>query len=117
MRRANVFVNGTGAGVLEERDRGGSYHFRYHESYKGDPVSLTMPVELKEFLFDRFPPFFDGLLPEGVMLDGLLRQRKIDKDDYFSQLLAVGNDLVGFITVLPATPEHESELDGGGESA
>ena len=33
------------------------------------------------------------------MLDGLLRQRKIDKDDYFSQLLAVGKDLVGAVTV------------------
>ena len=33
------------------------------------------------------------------MLDGLLRQRKIDKEDYLSQLFAVGKDLVGAVTV------------------
>jgi serine/threonine-protein kinase HipA len=58
-----------------------------------------MPVEKKEFIFDQFPPFFDGLLPEGILLDGLLKQRKIDRYDYFSQLIAVGNDLVGAVTV------------------
>jgi serine/threonine-protein kinase HipA len=58
-----------------------------------------MPVGEKEFEFDRFPPFFDGLLPEGSLLEGLLRLRKIDKFDYLSQLIAVGNDLVGAVTV------------------
>ena len=57
------------------------------------------PVDKKEFVFDCFPPFFDGLLPEGLLLEGLLKLRKIDKYDYFSQLLAVGNDLVGAVTV------------------
>lgn len=99
MRRAKVFVKGTEAGVLEEHQRGREYVFRYHEGYKGNPVSLTMPVERREMRFDRFPPFFDGVLPEGMMLDGLLRQRKIDKDDLFSQLVAVGKDLVGAVTV------------------
>ena len=58
-----------------------------------------MPVDISEFTFGSFPPFFDGLLPEGIQLDGLLKFRKIDKDDYFSQLIAVGGDLVGAITV------------------
>ena len=57
-----------------------------------------MPVGGKEFIFNRFTPFFDGLLPEGLLLEGLLRQRKIDKYDYLSQLIAVGNDLVGAVT-------------------
>jgi serine/threonine-protein kinase HipA len=38
-------------------------------------------------------------LPEGLLLEGLLKQRKIDKFDYLSQLIAVGNDLVGAVTV------------------
>jgi serine/threonine-protein kinase HipA len=58
-----------------------------------------MPVEEKEFVFDRFPPYFDGLLPEGFLLDGLLKQRKLDKYDYLGQLIAVGNDLVGAVTI------------------
>ena len=58
-----------------------------------------MPVEQKEFEFNEFPPFFDGLLPEGIMLESLLKQKKIDKTDYFSQLIAVGADMVGAVTV------------------
>ncbi|MFQ6617001.1 MAG: HipA N-terminal domain-containing protein [Fidelibacterota bacterium] len=103
MRRANVFVHGVPAGVLEEHERGRDYIFRYAEGYKGEPVSLTMPVDKHEYRFDRFPPFFEGLLPEGVMLEGLLRQGKIDRDDLFSQLVTVGQDLVGATTVVEAS--------------
>ena len=99
MRRAEVSMHGLAAGVLEEIKSGEKFRFAYYESYNGPPVSLTMPVEEKEFMFDRFPPFFDGLLPEGLLLEGLLKQCKIDKYDYFSQLAAVGNDLVGAVTV------------------
>ncbi|MBI5473017.1 MAG: HipA N-terminal domain-containing protein [Ignavibacteriae bacterium] len=99
MRRARVFVQGVESGILEELQRGSSYLFKYLDSYQGDPVSLTMPIAQREFRFDRFPPYFDGVLPEGLMLDGLLRQKKIDKDDLFGQLIAVGKDLVGSVTV------------------
>jgi serine/threonine-protein kinase HipA len=99
MRRANVFFNSIDAGILEERQQGKVYVFRYHDHYDGEPVSLTMPAEQREFTYDRFPPFFEGLLPEGIMLDGMLRQLKIDRDDLFSQLVAVGKDMVGAVTV------------------
>ena len=99
MRQARVLVNGVAAGVLEERMRGKEYTFRYLEEYTGHPVSLTMPLQKREYKFDSFPTFFDGVLPEGVMLDGLLRIAKIDKDDFFSQLIAVGGDLVGAVTI------------------
>lgn len=100
MRRAEVHFKGESAGILEELDKGGGYRFQYHENYKGDPVSLTMPVKESSFVFDEFPAFFDGLLPEGMMLDGLLKKRKIDRDDLFGQLVAVGKDLVGAVTVV-----------------
>lgn len=87
------------AGYLTEIEKNKKYSFSYDDKYNGEPISLTMPVELKEFNFNSFPPFFDGLLPEGIQLDGLLRIRKIDKDDYFSQLMAVGADLVGAVSV------------------
>jgi serine/threonine-protein kinase HipA len=99
MRKAEVYMHGLPAGVLEEIDLNKKYRFVYDEGYEGQPVSLTMPIDKKEFEFNTFPPFFDGLLPEGVMLEGLLRQKKIDKNDYFSQLIAVGADLVGAVTV------------------
>ena len=99
MRKAEVFMHGVQAGVLEELVPGKSYRFNYIEDYNGPPISLTMPVEGREFFFQNFPPFFDGLLPEGILLEGLLKQKKIDKYDYFSQLVTVGNDLVGAVTV------------------
>lgn len=98
MRKADVFMQEIPAGVLEEIEKGRSYRFSYREDYNGPAVSLTMPVEEKEFLFSNFPPFFDGLLPEGILLESLLKQRKIDRNDYFSQLIAVGNELVGAVT-------------------
>ena len=61
-----------------------------------------MPIRERIFEFDRFPPFFDGLLPEGVLLEALLKRRKIDRQDYFSQIVAVGEDLVGAATVREA---------------
>lgn len=99
MRKAEVFVHGTLAGILEEIPLGSSYRFTYDPNYSGPPASLTMPLEKRVYDFDRFPPFFEGLLPEGYNLDALLRTCKIDRDDLFSQLLAVGADTVGAITV------------------
>lgn len=99
MKTAKVYANGIEAGTLTELDFGKKYRFEYKESYMGSPVSLTMPTRQSAYEFDSFPPFFDGLLPEGYQLDGLLKFGKIDRNDLFSQLLAVGDDLVGNVTV------------------
>lgn len=98
MRRAIVFVHGKRAGILAEISAN-HYSFEYDKNYEDEPVSLTMPTSHKKYNYKTFPPFFEGLLPEGVQLEGLLRIGKIDKKDYFSQLIATGNDLVGSVTV------------------
>ncbi len=100
MRKAAVFFDNTLAGYLTETDQK-KYLFDYLEDYQGGAISLTMPVNKKKFQFETFPAFFDGLLPEGQQLEGLLRQNKIDRNDNFSQLLAVGEDLVGAVSVKP----------------
>ncbi|MDP4274998.1 MAG: HipA N-terminal domain-containing protein [Bacteroidota bacterium] len=99
MRKAKIFINGTEAGILMELEFGKKYQFSYLKNYAGNPVSLTMPLSQNIYEFDVFPPFFDGLLPEGYQLEGLLKFGKIDRNDLFSQLVAVGNDLVGNVTV------------------
>ncbi len=99
VRHVSILMHGIPAGVLEESDDGCSYSFRYHPEYAGPPVSLTMPVETQIFEFDRFPPFFDGLLPEGSMLEAMLQQVKLDAGDYLGQLLVMGRDPVGAVTV------------------
>jgi len=99
MRKAEVFVLGIRAGLLEELEPHSAYRFTYDPHYSGPPVSLIMPIQDTAYAFDRFPPFFEGLLPEGYNLDALLRTCKIDRDDLFSQLVAVGADTVGAVTV------------------
>jgi serine/threonine-protein kinase HipA len=100
MRKAAVFFDNTLAGYLTETDQK-EYRFDYLEDYQGGVISLTMPVSKRKFEFETFPAFFDGLLPEGQQLEGLLRQNKIDRNDNFSQLMAVGEDLVGAVSVKP----------------
>jgi serine/threonine-protein kinase HipA len=101
MRKANVFQQGALAGTLEEKEQG-HYCFTYAAGYTGGPISLALPVREAAYEFDRFPPVLEGLLPEGVLLEALLRQQKVDRDDLLTQLLLVGRDVVGSLTLEPA---------------
>jgi serine/threonine-protein kinase HipA len=103
MRKAKVYVKSVEAGILTELIQGKDYIFEYHAEYDGLAVSRTMPIKVKVYKFDTFPPFFDGLLPEGIQLEGLLKIKKIDKNDCFSQLISVGEDMVGVVTVKEVT--------------
>lgn len=103
MRKVEVYVNDQLAAYLSETtDK--KYLFEYFNDYSGHPVSLTLPVTKRSYQFDFFPAFFDGLLPEGQQLEGLLRHRKIDSSDHLSQLIAVGNDMVGSVTIKEIKP-------------
>ncbi len=99
MRTAKVFVNQVLAGRLIERKKQNEYVFSYEDGYQGPPVSLTMPIQQKTYEFDKFPSFFEGVLPEGQQLEALLRQAKLDRSDYFGQLVRIGVDLVGAVSV------------------
>jgi serine/threonine-protein kinase HipA len=101
LRQARVYKAGVLAGVLQELEDH-KFRFEYLPDYQGAPVSLSMPIQQREWRFDRFPPFFDGLLPEGIQLQSLLKIRKLDRADFFGQLIAVGQDLVGDVTVEPS---------------
>src|ERR1041384_7253680 len=98
MRKAQVFQKSLPAGVLEELGEG-RYRFTYEQDYGGDPVSLAMPATQLVYEFDRFPPVFEGLLPEGYQLDALLRRNKIDRTALCGQLWGVGKDVGGSLTI------------------
>lgn len=98
MRKAVVSVHNKRAGILSEENNK-RYFFTYDDNYIGEVVSLTMPIHQKRYSFSHFPPFFEGLLPEGFMLEGLLLTTKIDEKGYMSQLIAIGSNLVGAVTV------------------
>jgi len=99
MQIADVFFQDMLAGQLTCLETKDEFRFTYSPDYTGPPISQTMPVRNGSFKFDRFPPFFDGLLPEGFQLEALLRQRKLDRNDCFGQLLLVGADTVGAVSV------------------
>lgn len=80
MKKANVFVDDILAGVLTEDDMG--YEFRYAPAFlqsdKAVAVSLTLPLSDKPYRDKVLFPFFDGLIPEGWLLDIAEQHWKID---------------------------------------
>lgn len=98
MRQAKVFMQETFAGILTESESEKNYVFEYDPNYCGAPISLTLPVSQKKYVFSYWPAFFDGLMPEGPQLEALLKENKIDRHDYFSQLMIVGHDVVGALS-------------------
>ena len=95
----NIFVGEMLAGKL--RRAGEQYAFEYDSSYGGPPVFLGWNQAEPRQKWDSFPAAFDSLLPEGVLLDQLLIKNKLDRSDKWGQLMAVGLDLTGFVSVIP----------------
>ena len=71
MKKAKVLVGNVLAGILTEDDMG--YEFRYDPDFlksdKAEAVSLTLPLSEKAYRDKVLFPFFDGLIPEGWLLD------------------------------------------------
>jgi serine/threonine-protein kinase HipA len=101
--RAAVYCRGKRAGLLTKTERG--YEFVYAIPYLADPeatpISLTMPMRAERYESGELFPFFDGLLPEGWLLDLTCRAAKIDKGDRFRLLLHTGRDPIGAVSVRP----------------
>lgn len=101
MRSANVYKAGSFAGRLEETPAG--YLFTYAPAYCANPdalpVSLTLPVRTAPYLDKVLPAFFDGLIPEGWLLDVAVDTWKADPRDRMGLLLAYCADCIGDVSV------------------
>ena len=100
MRSALIWYGDQKAGILEETDEG--YRFRYAPLYVqagGPPVSQTLPVRDIPYDSKTLFPFFDGLIPEGWLLDLGARNWKLDTRDRFGLLLAFCRDPIGAVGV------------------
>lgn len=101
MRQGEIWVNNQPAGVLTEDDNG--YHFTYQERYleqdKALAVSLTLPLKKEAFHSENLFPFFDGLIPEGWLLDIAHKNWKINPRDRMGLLLTTCRDCIGNISV------------------
>ncbi len=110
---ADVWVGHEPAATLSRRE--GGIEFAYDNAYlaaDSRPVATTLPLsdEPVRTSGGALPPFFSGLLPEGRRLTGLRAAVKTSADDELSLLLAVGEDLVGDVRVLPQGMGGESTL-------
>ena len=101
MRRAEVFVHNNIAGFLSEDDEG--YHFRYDANYletqDAESISLTMPLQAETYSSKILFPFFDGLIPEGWLLDITVKNWKLDVRDRMGILLTSCSDCIGAVSI------------------
>lgn len=110
MRRATIKINGVLAGILTENDR--AFLFEYDKNYlqteNARPVSLTLPLKEEPYESEVLFAFFDGLIPEGWMLELAQTNWKLNPRDRMGLLLACCRDCIGNIEVEPLSNTEEA---------
>ncbi len=102
MRKAKVKYDNHWAGTLQEDEQG--YHFQYEKDYlarKGNAVSLTLPLQEAPYHSATLFPFFDGLIPEGWILDIVEKNWKVNEKDRMGILLVACQDCIGAVSITP----------------
>ncbi len=106
MRRAKVLFQEKIAGILSEDEHG--FHFQYEELYLKDEkslaISLTLPLTDIPYESKMLFPFFDGLIPEGWLLNIAQKNWKINPRDRMGILLKTCTDCIGAVSII--------EIDG-----
>ena len=100
-RKGYVYIQNVFAGMIKETDEGYvfAYDGKYLERKDAVAVSLTLPLEKKEYRSAILFPFFDGLIPEGWLLGVVRRNWKIEPNDRFGLLLSVCRDCIGDVCI------------------
>lgn len=108
MRQAIVKYNNIKAGLLTEQDDGEywfEYDHTYMQNYPNQFITFQMPVSLMPYKSKRLFPFFDGLIPEGWLLNIAAESWKINKNDRMGLLLACCQHAVGAVSIHPVNPD------------
>jgi len=107
MRKAEVKYLERTAGWLVQDEEG--YHFLYDQAYleseNPKPVSLTLPLQATAYSSKTMFPFFDGLIPEGWLLEVAERNWKINPRDRMGLLMNCCTDCIGAVSVHPVLSE------------
>jgi serine/threonine-protein kinase HipA len=105
LRKAAIKIEDQLAGWLTQDEHG--YHFVYDEGYVAQtgvrPVSLTLPLREAPYTSNVLFPFFDGLIPEGWLLDIAEKNWKLNPRDRMGLLLACCKDCIGAVSVVEVT--------------
>lgn len=103
MKQAKIIIHDTVAGILTEDENGYTYVYdpTYLSRENAEPISLTLPLTDKPYVSNVLHPFFDGLIPEGWLLDIAEKNWKIDNRDRMSLLLTCCKDCIGAVCIQP----------------
>ncbi|MDZ4709045.1 MAG: HipA N-terminal domain-containing protein [Saprospiraceae bacterium] len=109
MRKAEIKMHDKTAGWLTQDENG--YHFVYDKAYLQSElpqaVSLTLPIQEEPFNDKFMFPFFDGLIPEGWLLDIAEKNWKINPRDRMELLLVCCKDCIGAVSVNPVIEDRQ----------
>lgn len=93
-----VFLSDQRVGSLE--DRAGDIQFTYERGNK-TPLSVNLPIRVEPYGDAACRPFFDNLLPEGSWRQAICRQLRIDENNDFQLLAAIGTECAGAVSLHP----------------
>lgn len=100
-RSGRVLFKNKLAGIVWQDEDG--YGFRYDEDYlkslAASPISLTLPLRQAPYVSNTMIPFFDGLIPEGWLLDITVKNWKVNPNDRMELLLVACKDCIGAVGV------------------
>ena len=100
-RLAYVYVCDEFAGILRETEDG--YSLKYDDDYLDNPtskdISLTLPKQKKEYQSKVLFPYFDGLIPEGWLLNVVINNWKLNPKDRFGIMLIDCKDCIGNVSI------------------
>jgi len=106
-KKALVYYRDKLSGSLLETDDG--YEFSYDNQYllseNPMPISVTFPLQSELFQSKVLFSFFDGLIPEGWLLDVAQKHWKLTGNDRFELLRTLCRDAIGAVSILPVEEE------------
>lgn len=109
MRKGKVYYKEHFAGIITETNDGEfvfQYDLNFVKEYPKEFITFTMPVTDKQYTDKRLFPFFDGLIPEGWLLEIASKNWKINKNDRMGLLLACCQNCIGAVSVVPIHEEN-----------
>lgn len=110
MRQANIYYDTHMAGQLTETDDGDyvfQYDSKYIDTYPEQFITFSMLVRTEPYKENRLFPFFEGLIPEGWLLNIATKNWKVNPNDRMGLLLACCQNCIGAVSVQPIENDHE----------
>jgi serine/threonine-protein kinase HipA len=107
-RKAKIYFQDQYAGILVEGDNGYSFYYQkeYLKSLNSQPISLTLPLSDDPYHSKVLFPFFDGLIPEGWLLEIGEKHWKLNPRDRCELLINLCRDTIGAVSVYPMEEEN-----------